>query len=99
MNRRVKGLLQSIGIKPPIRLYLNQFMTAYHMAAAGLGATFLTDTLIRMATPNDSLNYYMLDHPLMEREIFIAAPRKKYRPKALQAFWNSVASFTDWSRE
>ncbi len=67
-------------------------MTAYHMAAAGLGATFLTDTLIRMAAPNDSLNYYLINHPLMEREIFIAAPQKKYRPKALQAFWDSVAN-------
>lgn len=92
MNRRAKGLLRATGIEPPVRLYLNQLMTAYHMAAAGLGATFLTDTLIRMAAPNDSLNYYLLDHPLMEREIFIAAPRKKYRPKALQAFWNAVAS-------
>ncbi|WP_037353835.1 LysR family transcriptional regulator [Selenomonas sp. FC4001] len=92
MNRRAKGLLRAVGIEPPVRLYLNQLMTAYHMAAAGLGATFLTDTLIRMAAPNDNLNYYLINHPLMEREIFIAAPQKKYRPKALQAFWDSVAN-------
>lgn len=92
MNRRAKGLLRAVGIEPPVRLYLNQLMTAYHMAAAGLGATFLTDTLIRMAAPNDSLNYYLINHPLMEREIFIAAPQKKYRPKALQAFWDNVAN-------
>jgi DNA-binding transcriptional LysR family regulator len=92
MNRRAKGLLRAVDIEPPVRLYLNQLMTAYHMAAAGLGATFLTDTLIRMAAPNDNLNYYLINHPLMEREIFIAAPQKKYRPKALQAFWDSVAN-------
>lgn len=91
MYRRAMEIFRETGITPQVRLYLNQLMTAYHMAAAGLGATFLTDTLIRMAAPNDQLNYYLLNHPLLEREIFIAMPRSTYHPKALQAFWDSVA--------
>ena len=93
MYRRTMELFREAEITPHVRLYLNQLMTAYHMAAAGLGATFLTDTLIRMAAPNDSLNYYLLEHPLLQREIFIAIPRSSYHPKAIQAFWESVAKF------
>ncbi len=91
MYRRTMELFREAEITPHVRLYLNQLMTAYHMTAAGLGATFLTDTLIRMAAPNDLLNYYLLDHPLLEREIFIAVPRSSYHPRAIQAFWASVA--------
>lgn len=91
MYRRTMELFREAEITPHVRLYLNQLMTAYHMTAAGLGATFLTDTLIRMAAPNDLLNYYLLDHPLLEREIFIAVPRSSYQPRAIQAFWASVA--------
>lgn len=91
MYRRTMEIFREAEFSPHVRLYLNQLMTAYHMAAAGLGATFLTDTLIRMAAPNDMLNYYLLDHPLLEREIFIAIPRSSYHPRAIQAFWASVA--------
>ena len=93
MYRRTMALFREAGITPQVRLYLNQLMTAYHMAATGLGATFLTDTLIRMAAPNDHLRYYLLNHALMQREIFIAIPRSVYHPKAIQAFWDNVAQF------
>jgi DNA-binding transcriptional LysR family regulator len=93
MYRRTMALFREAGITPQVRLYLNQLMTAYHMATTGLGATFLTDTLIRMAAPNDHLRYYLLNHDLMQREIFIAIPRSIYHPKAIQAFWNNVAQF------
>ena len=91
MYRRTVTIFREASLTPHVRLYLNQLMTAYHMTAAGLGATFLTDTLIRMAAPNDQLNYYLLNHPLLEREIFIAMPHSTYHTRALQAFWNSVA--------
>ncbi|ORT99359.1 Transcriptional regulatory protein, LYSR family [Anaerovibrio sp. JC8] len=93
MYRRATEIFHETGLTPNVRLYLNQLMTAYHMAAAGLGATFLTDTLISMAAPNDRLNYYLLNHPLLEREIFIATARSNYHPRAIRAFWDSVDIF------
>lgn len=93
MYRRSMEIFRETGITPRVRLYLNQLMTAYHMTASGLGATFLTDTLIRMAAPNDNLRYYLMNHPSMQREIFIAIPRSTYHPRAIQAFWDSVAQF------
>jgi len=36
MYRRSKGLFQSDGVTPKVKLYLNQLMTAFHMARQGL---------------------------------------------------------------
>lgn len=92
MQRRAWEFFRDAGLTPRVRLYLNQLMTAYHMAAAGLGAAFLTDTLVRIAAPNDSLNYFIFDHPLNRRDIFMAVPRSGYRPQAVTAFLQTAAS-------
>ena len=79
-----------------MRLYLNQLMTAYHMARQGLGATFLTDTLVRLSAPNEALLYYKLDDPNAQRQIFLAVQRKGYRTKAMQGFIaSSLALYQD----
>ncbi len=74
---------------PHVRLYLNQLMTAYHMARQGLGATFLTDTLVRLSAPNEALVYYKLDDPNAQRQIFLALQRRGYRTNAMQGFIKS----------
>lgn len=72
-----------------MRLYLNQLMTAYHMARQGLGATFLTDTLVRLSAPNEALVYYKLEDEEAARQIFLAVKRRGYRTKAMQGFIES----------
>ncbi|WP_432648048.1 LysR family transcriptional regulator [Mitsuokella sp.] len=89
MYRRSKKLFQHNGFTPCVRLYLNQLMTAYHMARQGLGATFLTDTLVRLSAPNEALVYYKLDDEEAQRQIFLAVKRKGYRTKAMQGFVKS----------
>lgn len=89
MYRRSKKLFQHNGFTPCVRLYLNQLMTAYHMARQGLGATFLTDTLVRLSAPNEALVYYKLDDEEAQRQIFLAVKRKGYRTKAMQGFVES----------
>ena len=89
MYRRSKKLFQHNGFTPHVRLYLNQLMTAYHMARQGLGATFLTDTLVRLSAPNEALVYYKLEDEAAQRQIFLAVKRKGYRTKAMQGFVES----------
>lgn len=86
MYRRSKGLFQSAGITPKVKLYLNQLMTAFHMARKGLGVTFLTDTLVCMAAPTEELVYYRLDGELAMRETFLAVKKRGYRTKAMEGF-------------
>ena len=89
MFRRSRKLFQNNSMTPHVRLYLNQLMTAYHMARQGLGATFLTDTLVRLSAPNEALVYYKLDDPNAQRQIFLALQRRGYRTNAMQGFIKS----------
>ena len=86
MFRRARGLCQSSGFTPHVQLYLNQLMTAYHTARQGLGLTFLTDSLVKLAMPSDSLIYYKISDPAAARQIFIAARKSAYRTRAMQEF-------------
>ncbi|MBQ1868333.1 MULTISPECIES: LysR family transcriptional regulator [Selenomonas] len=89
MYRRAKGLFQSAGVVPNVRLYLNQLMTAFHMARQGLGVTILTDTLVSLAAPTDALVYYQLSGELATRETFLAVKKRGYRTKAMEGFIQS----------
>jgi len=86
MNRRAFDLCQSSGFTPKVRLYLNQLMTAYHMACQGLGLTFLTDSLIKLGTPNTNLVYYKIRDTSATRKIFIAYKKNGYLTHAMQEF-------------
>ncbi len=86
MHRRAKGLFQAAKVTPQVRLYLNQLMTAFHMARQGLGPTFLTDTLVRLAAPTEALVYYRLSGELATRQTFLAVKKRGYRTKAMEGF-------------
>ena len=89
MYRRAKGLFQAAGFAPKVRLYLNQLMTAFHMARQGIGITILTDTLVSLAAPTDALVYYRLAGDLATRETFLAVKKRGYRTKAMEGFIQS----------
>lgn len=89
MYRRSKGLFQAAGITPKVKLYLNQLMTAFHMARQGLGITILTDTLVSLAAPTDALVYYRLEGELATRETFLAVKKRGYRTRAMEGFIQS----------
>lgn len=90
MYRRARGLFQAAGMEPTVRLYLNQLMTAFHMARQGIGATFLTDTLVSLSVPDERLIYYRLEGALATRETFLAVQHKGYRTRAMERFIQSA---------
>ena len=85
MFRRSRKLFQNNSMTPHVRLYLNVAAGRYHV----LGATFLTDTLVRLSAPNEALVYYKLDDPNAQRQIFLALQRRGYRTNAMQGFIKS----------
>jgi DNA-binding transcriptional LysR family regulator len=86
MHRRAINLCQNSGFIPHVRLYLNQLMTAYHMACQGLGLTFVTDSLVRHAMPSTALTYYKIEDLDATRKIFIAKRKNSHPVKAMQEF-------------
>lgn len=89
MQRRAHVLLSAAGVSPEVRLELNQLMTAFHMARHKLGATFLTDSLVRVAVETDALVYFRLTGEVSRRKNYLATRRHSYESGALKAFLKS----------
>lgn len=84
LRRRGMAMLEQAGVTPRIRMELSQMVTAYHLAAAGLGATFLSDRLVRDLP--DRLWYYKLDSPLATRDFSLLLANRSYISRAVQAW-------------
>lgn len=84
LQERVLEMYKMSGLKPKVKFDLNQLVTAYHMAEAGLGATFTSDRVV--ANENSSLKFYALEDPLAKRTFNIILPKNTYTPIAVQRF-------------
>ena len=77
-------MFDEAGFTPKTKMNLSQLVTAYHLADAGSGATFVSDreTSARM----NGLNYYRIDSALTERLFYILLPKRKYVSAAARKF-------------
>lgn len=80
------------GFEPKTKMKLSQLVTAYHLAAAGIGATFVSDLLIRASS--GELNYYKIDSELVTRQFYALLPKRKYVSVAARRF---ISCFGDGS--
>ena len=78
------------GFVPRAILTLNQQLTAYNMTCAGVGASFVSDTLVRSARPHPDVVYYKLDMEFARRDIFFYFKKKRYIPKCMGEFLRLV---------
>ncbi len=84
LHDRVGEFFQEAHIMPQIKLEISQIVTAYHLAAAGLAATFICDRVV--GKDSSSLRFYALDAPHTDREFYILRPHTAYMPRAARAF-------------
>lgn len=66
---RSDKLCGEAGFEPKIQLQVDQQITAYNMAAAGLGVAFISDTLVNHVPHNDQLMFFRLSGENARREI------------------------------
>lgn len=81
---RAAGMFQEAGLIPNIKMRLSQSVTAFRFAAAGLGATFVVDRLVK--STDDRLRYYKLDSAYAKRHNYLLHPKHKYVTAAMNAF-------------
>lgn len=84
LHDRANWLFQEAGFSPRVKLKLSQLVTAYHLADAAVGATFISDRLVMPG--EDHLLYYKLDSALSKRMFYMLLPNRKYTSKAVRAF-------------
>lgn len=93
LYERAWEMFAAAGITPRVKLDLNQLVTAYHLAEAGMAATLVSGRIVK--TGSDTLCYYPLDTPLATRVFYILLPQNAYVPVAVQRLVDHILAWMD----
>lgn len=87
-RKRLEVIFQNIGVRPNIILKLDQLLTAYHLTEHGMGATLVSDTIIKSLPYDSDIAYYKLDDPNAVRNVYLYYRRSKYLTRSMAEFIN-----------
>ncbi|MBR3927820.1 MAG: LysR family transcriptional regulator [Clostridia bacterium] len=90
---RADKLFESERVRPKVRLLVDQQIMAYHLACAGMGAAFLSDTLIEHMPDTNALRFFKLDPAFSERRISFFYKKKRMLSSAARAFMDTMIEF------
>ncbi|ADK16358.1 LysR family transcriptional regulator [Clostridium autoethanogenum] len=90
---RSKAIFNYYHIEPLVKMSFNQQMTSFEFASKGLGAVFISDTLVKCSPNAQNLRFYKLNCPMPKREVSIAYSKKIYVTKATQRFIDYTTEF------
>ena len=87
-DTRIRGdkLCKEAGFSPKIALELNQQATAYMTASTGIGAAFVSDTLVAKLPMTDKFEYFKLNGEAAERSVYFYYKKRKVKTGAMQEF-------------
>lgn len=88
---RADKLCARAGFQPRVRLQLDQQVAAYNLAAYGLGAAFISDTLARKAPPDERLCFYRMAGAEVERSICFFHKANRVLTPPAAAFLNMLS--------
>jgi DNA-binding transcriptional LysR family regulator len=91
-DTRIRGdkMCKEVGFRPEISLEVHQQSTAYMIATTGIGATFISDTVVEKMPSHESLNYYKINSPAAHREVYFFFKKHKYKTRAMQEFMSFI---------
>lgn len=93
LRQRTDSFFDASGIRPLVSIEVAQIVTAYSLALAGIGATFIPDRII--TDRPDALLYYKIVFPQVIRDMNIVTNKKSYISRAVQLF---IEMFTGYYR-
>ena len=85
MCRRAQELCEAAGFEPRVGIRLDQMITSYNLACAGMGIAFVSDKLVERAGGQNCV-YYRLSGEHAVRRMYIGYKRNRYISRACQAF-------------
>ena len=93
-DTRIRGerMCKEAGFRPKIALEVHQQATAYMIAMTKLGATFVSDTVVRKMPSHATLKYYKSDSEFAERTVYFTMKKHKQKTRAMQEFMKLVSS-------
>lgn len=92
LHERTLEMFREVSVEPTVMMELNQLVTAYHLAETGMGATFVSDRIVRPTS--SSLLFYPLNSTLAKRTFYILLQRDAYVSIAVRRL---VDHIRNWS--
>ena len=91
-RKQSNAIFQEAGFDPQIILELDRLVTLYSYIALGMGASIVSDTLVRNlhTTDHEKILFYPLPSRHAHRDIYISYKRGKYYSKAMGRFIDSL---------
>ena len=91
-DTRIRGdkICREAGFHPNIVLEVNQQSTAYMIASTNVGATFISDMLIRKITHSDNMRYFTLGSDAAKRDVYFYFKKHKYKTRAMLEFMKLI---------
>lgn len=83
---RADRLCADAGFEPQVMMEFDQQMTAYHVSCSGMGACFVSSTLVRRFGPDPDMYYYRLGGDASLRQICLLWKHGRYLSKAMAEF-------------
>ena len=93
--RRVLKLCRNAGFAPKVNMYLDQMLTAYHVAENGHGLTFVRPRVLDHVKPTDQLYFYEIDDENVMRTLYLYYRRES----SLPAIYTDFLDFMDKNRQ
>ncbi|CUN07690.1 Cyn operon transcriptional activator [Blautia hydrogenotrophica] len=87
---RVEAIYKRANISLNVTLELNQLMTVYHLLKFELGASFVSDTIVKCFPSNDTVLYYKLDDLAAVRDVYLFYRRNRYLTRSMEEFMKIV---------
>ena len=87
---RVEAICKRANISLNVTLKLNQLMTVYHLLKFELGASFVSDTIVKCFPSNDTVLYYKLDDLAAVRDVYLFYRRNRYLTRSMGEFMKIV---------
>lgn len=85
LHKRALLICKEAGFVPKIHMEIEQLVTSYHLAGAGLGAAFATSLLIK-GSIDYGLSYYKIKSDHASRSFNAVVKKSSYTSRAVQAF-------------
>ncbi|MBU3874467.1 LysR family transcriptional regulator [Faecalicatena sp. AGMB00832] len=85
-RERVEAICRRAGVTLNISLKLNQLLTTYHLTEYGMGASFVSDTVVKSLPPDVNIVYYKIDDPEAVREVYLYYRKNKYLTRSMTEF-------------
>lgn len=86
LHHTLLDLCAQAGFKPKIILESQSMEAAQALVVAGLGATLLPDTLVRLRHMSEHPCYFSIEEPINPRTVVIAYRKERYLSKAARLF-------------